>query len=159
MARVSTSRQIRRTAAGAASIARAARARTASASCSPSTEECRRPSATSHASRSISCDTDSTSLFWGNVQGGQIQKVALQNPQAPMPIAQNQTSPHGVSTDGKNVYWSNAAMAGTINKTSMNGGNVTQLAASQTFPDCTAVDATSVYWINLGGGMISKTAK
>ena len=110
---------------------------------------------------------DSTTAFFGSTSGnnGAVLSSPLNaNNGAAAQILPNLGNVTGVATDGTNNVWYAIPSTGTPNTGSINratkaGAGPTQLAKGQNFPGCIAVDAKSVYWINLGGGLVSKTAK
>ena len=109
---------------------------------------------------------DSTTAYFGSTSGSGAAVLSIPlnaSNGAAAQILPNLGSITGVATDGINVWYAipqtNGPNTGSINRATKAGAGPTPLAKTQNFPGCIAVDAKSVYWINLGGGLISKTAR
>jgi len=110
---------------------------------------------------------DGTTAFFGSTMNGNgavLSSPLAANNGAAAQILPNLGNVTGIATDATNNVWyaipsTGGPNTGSINRATKAGAGPTPLAKGQNFPGCVAVDAKSVYWINLGGGLVSKTAK
>jgi hypothetical protein len=104
----------------------------------------------------ISCATDSTYVYWCNLNSGQVRQAKIpRDPSPTWPLADTlfpvtmtsaSTDPAAVAVDSTAVYWGNYLPPNYVWTTPIGEMNPSQLAPAMGDVFSIAVDATSVYW-------------